>query len=192
MIERTASSGDTWRVGSCFEVRLMPLPKPNISSVPRLRFKRSIRAAAFLDAKSSRGLRSGIEPENYRMLRTGCSGRRDLRHLRMQHIGGPKGDPARDRAPQRLLWYPSLYEGFEYSRTSSIPAPRRTRTAFRWPNISFAPTASAYFRRVDYVYPRESNRIMRDLIVSYGGEIAGEIYVPWKRRTRICAPFSAR
>jgi len=30
----------------------------------------------------------------------------------------------------------------------------------------------------DYVYPRESNRIMRDLIESYGGTIAGEIYVP--------------
>ena len=30
----------------------------------------------------------------------------------------------------------------------------------------------------DYLYPRESNRIMRDLIVSYGGEIVGELYVP--------------
>jgi len=30
----------------------------------------------------------------------------------------------------------------------------------------------------DYIYPRESNRIMRDLVESYGGKIVDEVYVP--------------
>ena len=29
----------------------------------------------------------------------------------------------------------------------------------------------------DYIYPRESNRIMRDLVESYGGKIVDEVYV---------------
>src|SRR6201991_2847656 len=29
----------------------------------------------------------------------------------------------------------------------------------------------------DYIYPRESNRIMRDLVESYAGQVAGEQYV---------------
>jgi len=42
----------------------------------------------------------------------------------------------------------------------------------------------------DYVYPRESNRIMRDLIVAYGGEIAGELYVPMEASAVTVASLS--
>jgi urea transport system substrate-binding protein len=35
-----------------------------------------------------------------------------------------------------------------------------------------------YFIGTDYIYPRESNRIMRDLVESRGGEVVGEKYVP--------------
>lgn len=78
-----------------------------------------------------------------------------------------------------LLWYPSLYEGFEYS-----PNVIYTGAA---PNQNSFPLAEFLVRQVgrrvflvgsDYVYPRESNRIMRDLVEAYEGEIAGEIYVP--------------
>lgn len=78
-----------------------------------------------------------------------------------------------------LLWYPSLYEGFEYS-----PNVIYTGAA---PNQNSFPLAEYLVRQVgrrvflvgsDYVYPRESNRIMRDLVEAYEGEIAGEIYVP--------------
>ncbi len=78
-----------------------------------------------------------------------------------------------------LLWYPSLYEGFEYSPnviyTGSVP------------NQNSFPLAEYLIRHVgrhvylvgsDYVYPRETNRIMRDLVEAYGGTIVGELYVP--------------
>jgi len=78
-----------------------------------------------------------------------------------------------------LLWYPSLYEGFEYS-------PNVIYTG-ACPNQNSFPLAEyivrAYGPRVyligsDYIYPRESNRIMRDLVESYAGQVAGEHYVP--------------
>src|SRR6201996_4148122 len=78
-----------------------------------------------------------------------------------------------------LLWYPSLYEGFEYS-------PNVIYTGAS-PNQNSFPLAEYLVRNFgkrvflvgsDYVYPRESNRIMRDLIISHGGEIVGELYVP--------------
>jgi branched-chain amino acid transport system substrate-binding protein len=77
-----------------------------------------------------------------------------------------------------LLWYPSLYEGFEYS-----PNVIYTGAA---PNQNSFPLAEYIVRKYgprvyligsDYIYPRESNRIMRDLVESYAGTVAGEQYV---------------
>jgi branched-chain amino acid transport system substrate-binding protein len=78
-----------------------------------------------------------------------------------------------------LLFYPTLYEGFEYS-----PNCIYTGAA---PNQNSLPLARYIFERYgkrvfmvgsDYIYPFESNRIMADLIKQAGGEILGEIYVP--------------
>jgi len=64
-----------------------------------------------------------------------------------------------------LLWYPSLYEGFEYS-----PNVIYTGAA---PNQNSFPLAEYIVRKYgprvyligsDYIYPRESTRIMRDLV----------------------------
>lgn len=77
-----------------------------------------------------------------------------------------------------LLWYPSLYEGFEYS-------PNVIYTG-ACPNQNSFPLAEYIVRKYgprvyligsDYIYPRESNRIMRDLVESYAGQVAGEQYV---------------
>jgi branched-chain amino acid transport system substrate-binding protein len=72
-----------------------------------------------------------------------------------------------------------LYEGFEYSPnviyTGAVP------------NQNSFPLAEYLIRHIgrrvfligsDYIYPRETNRIMRDLIEAYDGAIAGELYVP--------------
>ena len=78
-----------------------------------------------------------------------------------------------------LLWDPSLYEGFEYS-----PNVIYTGAA---PNQNSFPLAEYLIRNVgrrmcligsDYVYPRETNRIMRSLVEAYDGEITDEVYVP--------------
>src|SRR5258708_3311644 len=76
-----------------------------------------------------------------------------------------------------LLWYPSLYEGFAYS-----PNVIYTGAA---PNQNSFPLAEYIVRKYgprvyligsDYIYPRESNRIMLDLVESYAATVAGEQY----------------
>ena len=79
-----------------------------------------------------------------------------------------------------LLWYPSLYEGFEFSPNVIYTgaAPNQTSphlaawlVANRGRRVSFVGS--------DYIYPRESNRIMRDLLHELGGEVLSETYVPF-------------
>ena len=92
-----------------------------------------------------------------------------------------------------LLWYPSLYEGFEYSPNVIYTGASPNQNSF--PLAEYL--VRNHGRRVflvgsDYVYPRESNRIMRDLIVAYGGEIVGEVYVPMEASEQRCEIVLAR
>ena len=88
-----------------------------------------------------------------------------------------------------LLWYPSLYEGFEYSPNVIYTGATPNQNSF--PLAEYLVTTRG--RRIfligsDYVYPRESNRIMRDLVEVYGGEIVDELYLPL---TATGAPLAA-
>ena len=78
-----------------------------------------------------------------------------------------------------LLWYPSIYEGFEHSESVLYTGATLNQTVF--------PLADHLLHRhgprilivgSDYIYPRESNRVMRDIIESRGGTVVGEVYVP--------------
>ncbi|MEJ8570069.1 transporter substrate-binding domain-containing protein [Microbaculum marinum] len=83
-----------------------------------------------------------------------------------------------------LLFYPTLYEGFEYSKNCIY-----TGAA---PNQNSVPLArhllDTYGNRFlfvgsNYIYPYESNRIMSDLIVQSRGKVLDEIYVPLSAQT---------
>ncbi|MCF7728077.1 transporter substrate-binding domain-containing protein [Sulfitobacter sp. M22] len=80
---------------------------------------------------------------------------------------------------QALLFYPTLYEGFEFSKNCIY-----TGAA---PNQNCLPLARyllrhhgprGYFIGNNYIYAHESNRIMRDLYEQVGGQILGEDYLP--------------
>ena len=78
-----------------------------------------------------------------------------------------------------LLFYPTLYEGFEYSANCIYTGAAPNQNSLPLARYIF----ECYGKRVfmvgsDYIYPFESNRIMADLIEHAGGEILGEIYVP--------------
>lgn len=77
-----------------------------------------------------------------------------------------------------LLWYPTLYEGFEYSPNVIYTgsAPNQNSLALCEYLVSNYGTRF-YFVGSDYVYPRETNRIMRELLRAHGGEVVGESYV---------------
>ena len=92
---------------------------------------------------------------------------------------------------QRLLMYPTPYEGFEFSRNIVY-----TGAA---PNQNSAPLADYMTRRhglrvylvgSDYIYPYESNRIMSDFILERpGGSKLGERYVRLDASERDFAPI---
>ena len=77
-----------------------------------------------------------------------------------------------------LLFYPTLYEGFEYSRniiyTGAAPNQNSVQLAeYMMRNYG----SRVYMVGSDYIYPYESNRIMSDLLLERGGEKVGERYV---------------
>lgn len=77
-----------------------------------------------------------------------------------------------------LLWYPTLYEGFELSPNIIYTgaAPNQNSVALcRFLLASHGPRF--YFVGSDYIYPRESNRIMREIVRDSGGEVIGERYL---------------
>jgi len=78
-----------------------------------------------------------------------------------------------------LLWYPSLYEGFEYSPNVIYTGAAPNQNSFQLSEYLIQNGGRHfYFIGTDYIYPRESNRIMRDLVESRGGEVVGEKYLP--------------
>lgn len=78
-----------------------------------------------------------------------------------------------------LLWYPDLYEGFEYSPNVIYVGAAPNQNSLPLARYLFSRDAQRFLLvGSDYIYPREANRVMRDLIERHGGEVMDEIYVP--------------
>lgn len=78
-----------------------------------------------------------------------------------------------------LLFYPSMYEGFEYGENILYIGATLNQTIFPLADWLMARGARrVHLLGADYVFPRESNRVMRDLVESRGGEITGERHLP--------------
>lgn len=78
-----------------------------------------------------------------------------------------------------LFFYPTIYEGFEFSRNIFYGG--------AVPNQNSAPLARFLIDRhgpkiafvgSDYIYPHEANRAMRQVLAEYGADIPNEWYVP--------------
>lgn len=80
-----------------------------------------------------------------------------------------------------LLFYPSLYEGFEYSPNVIYGGATPNQNSIQLARyIAEYHGKRIYLVGSDYIYPRESNRIMREFIEREGGEIVAEHYVPMR------------
>ncbi|QHI96808.1 transporter substrate-binding protein [Xylophilus rhododendri] len=82
-------------------------------------------------------------------------------------------------AHRALLFYPTLYEGFEYSPncvyTGAAPNQNSVQLV-RYLTQNFG--KRLFLVGSDYVYPYESNRIIGDLFRQSGGQLLDELYVP--------------
>lgn len=78
-----------------------------------------------------------------------------------------------------LLLYPTLYEGFEYSRNIIYTGAAPNQNSVQLAEYMTRKFGSRVFMvGSDYIYPYESNRIMSDLILERGGQKVGEVYLP--------------
>ncbi|MFK0382334.1 transporter substrate-binding domain-containing protein [Agrobacterium sp. NPDC090273] len=96
-------------------------------------------------------------------------------------------------ANNALLFYPTTYEGFEYSRNCIY--------AGAAPNQNSVPLVDYLMehcgKRIflvgsDYVYPYASNRIISDLVKNEGGQVVDELYVPLELEQRHIERIIAR
>ena len=78
-----------------------------------------------------------------------------------------------------LLFYPTLYEGFEYSRHCIYTGAAPNQNSLATGQVP-AVTYGNRFLLVgsNYIYPYESNRLMADFVMQGRGEMLDEIYVP--------------
>jgi len=82
-----------------------------------------------------------------------------------------------------LLWYPTLYEGFEFSSNVIYTGAAPNQNSLELCGYLIEKYGRRfYFVGSNYVYPRESNRIMRELLRHNGGEVIGERYVGLRAR----------
>jgi branched-chain amino acid transport system substrate-binding protein len=78
-----------------------------------------------------------------------------------------------------LLFYPTLYEGFEYSRNVFYTGTLPNQTCVPLADHMLGNFGSRVFMiGSDYIYPYETNRIMKDFVFERGGETVDEIYLP--------------
>lgn len=88
-----------------------------------------------------------------------------------------------------MLWYPTLYEGFELSPNIIYAgaAPNQNSVVLcRYLKDHYG--TRFYFVGSDYIYPRESNRIMRRVLRHNGGEVVGETYLSLRAQRRDFLP----
>lgn len=88
-----------------------------------------------------------------------------------------------------LLWYPTLYEGFEFSPnviyTGAAPNQNSVELcAFLMEHCG----SRFFFVGSNYVYPRESNRIMRELVRHNAGQVVGERYLGLRAKRKDFIP----
>jgi branched-chain amino acid transport system substrate-binding protein len=78
-----------------------------------------------------------------------------------------------------LLWYCSFYEGFEYSPNVIYTGACLNQNSMQLAAYLLHNKGSKFFLvGADYIYPRESNRVMRDMVEQHSGEILDEVYLP--------------
>ncbi|NUB45933.1 transporter substrate-binding domain-containing protein [Fertoebacter nigrum] len=96
-------------------------------------------------------------------------------------------------AHNAVLFYPTLYEGFEYSRHCVYTGAAPNQNSVPMVDYLHANFGERMFVvGSDYVYPYESNRIVADLMRSKGGKVVDEFYVPLDLRAENVAELIAR
>lgn len=86
-------------------------------------------------------------------------------------------------AHRGLLFYPTLYEGFEYSARCIYTGAAPNQNAIQLARFLLEKQGNRVLMvGSDYVFPHESNRVMADFVRQGLGRVVGEFYVPLDAR----------
>ena len=123
----------------------------------------------------------GPQPDDYRLAAEKLCDEQDVRVLFGTHMSNSrKAVLPLMESRQALLFYPTLYEGFEFSQnciyTGAAPNQNSVQLAR---HMLREPGSRVFFIGNNYVFAHESNRIMRDLIEQGEGSVVGEDYLPF-------------
>jgi branched-chain amino acid transport system substrate-binding protein len=89
-----------------------------------------------------------------------------------------------------LLWYPTQYEGFEFSPNVIYTGAAPNQNCIELCRYLLEKFGRRfYFIGSDYVYPRELNRIMREFLVGHGGMIVAESYMDLRSQRSDFSPI---
>ena len=78
-----------------------------------------------------------------------------------------------------LLFYPTPYEGFEYSRNCIYAGASPNQNSLQLARYLFEVYGNRFLMvGSNYIFPYESNRIIADLVVQSGGKVLDELYLP--------------
>jgi branched-chain amino acid transport system substrate-binding protein len=78
-----------------------------------------------------------------------------------------------------LLFYPTLYEGFEYSRHCIYTGAAPNQNSLQLAKFLLSTYGNRFLLvGSNYIYPYESNRLMADFVMQGRGKVLDEIYVP--------------
>src|ERR1700739_670075 len=82
-------------------------------------------------------------------------------------------------AHRGLLFYPTLYEGFEYSRHCIYTGAAPNQNSLQLAKFLLSVYGNRFlFVGSNYVYPYESNRVMGDFVSQGKGKVLDELYIP--------------
>lgn len=88
-------------------------------------------------------------------------------------------------AHRGLLFYPTLYEGFEYSRHCIYSGAAPNQNSLQLAKFLLSTYGNRFLLvGSNYIYPYESNRLMTDFVMQDRGTILDEIYVPLQAGAR--------
>ncbi len=88
-------------------------------------------------------------------------------------------------AHRGLLFYPTLYEGFEYSRHCIYTGAAPNQNALQLAKFLLSTYGNRFLLvGSNYIYPYESNRLMTDFVMQDRGKILDEVYVPLQATPR--------
>lgn len=86
-------------------------------------------------------------------------------------------------AHRGLLFYPTMYEGFEYSARCIYTGAAPNQNAMQLARFLLEKQGNRVLMvGSDYVFPHESNRVMADFVRQGLGRVVGEFYVPLDAR----------